>query len=62
MNKNISSFNRVNYFQQVSFESFKESCNIEYSADVVWSLQMYITNLACKDILTAYVMLRNLFA
>ena len=40
----ISSFNRVNYFQQVSFESFKESGNIEYSADVVWAMQMYVAN------------------
>ena len=35
----ISSFNRANYTQGVSFESFKESGNIEYTADVVWSLQ-----------------------
>ncbi len=35
----ISSFNRMNYTQAVSFESFKESGNIEYSADVVWGLQ-----------------------
>ena len=41
----ISSFNRVNYFQQVSFESFKESGNIEYTADVVWALQLYIANI-----------------
>lgn len=35
----ISSFNRTNYNQPVAFESFKESGNIEYSADVVWGLQ-----------------------
>lgn len=40
----ISSFNRQNYSQQVAFESFKESGNIEYSADVVWGLQLYVTN------------------
>lgn len=40
----ISSFNRLNYFQQVSFESFKESGGIEYSADVVWALQLNIMN------------------
>ena len=40
----ISSFNRANYSQQVAFESFKESGNIEYSADVVWGLQLYATN------------------
>ena len=39
----ISSFNRQNYGQQVAFESFKESGNIEYSADVVWGLQLYVT-------------------
>ena len=40
----ISSFNRMNYYQQVSFESFKESGNIEYSADVVWALQLDVAN------------------
>ena len=40
----ISSFNRVNYTQSVSFESFKESGNIEYTADVVWALQLYVLN------------------
>ena len=44
----ISSFNRVNYYQQVSFESFKESGNIEYSADVVWALQLFVAN-SIKD-------------
>lgn len=38
----ISSFNRTNYAQSVSFESFKESGNIEYTADVVWALQLYV--------------------
>lgn len=40
----ISSFNRANYTQAVSFESFKESGNIEYTADVVWALQLNILN------------------
>lgn len=40
----ISSFNRANYTQSVSFESFKESGNIEYTADVVWALQLNILN------------------
>ena len=40
----ISSFNRANYTQGVSFESFKESGNIEYTADVVWALQLFILN------------------
>ena len=40
----ISSFNRTNYTQTVSFESFKESGNIEYTADVVWALQLFAIN------------------
>ncbi len=40
----ISSFNRLNYYQQVSFESFKDSGNIEYSAVVVWGLQLDVVN------------------
>ena len=40
----ISSFNRTNYFSSVSFESFKESGNIEYTADVIWALQLNIVN------------------
>ena len=40
----VSSFNRLNYYQQVSFESFKESGNIEYTADVVWALQLNVVN------------------
>lgn len=40
----ISSFNRTNYAQKVSFESFKESGNIEYTADVVWALQLDVMN------------------
>ena len=37
----ISAFNRENYFQPVSFSSFKESGAIEYSADVIWGLENY---------------------
>ena len=40
----ISTFNRNNYNQRVSFESFKESGGIEYTADVVWALQLNIAN------------------
>lgn len=40
----ISTFNRTNYNQRVSFESFKESGGIEYTADVVWALQLNIAN------------------
>ena len=40
----ISSLNRSNYMQKFSFEALKESGQIEYTADVVWGLQ-----LACLD-------------
>lgn len=36
----ISSFNRVNYREAVSMESFKESGAIEYSSDVLIGLQL----------------------
>ena len=45
----ISSFNRANYSQQVAFESFKESGNIEYSADVVWGLQLYFDEKVSRE-------------
>ena len=35
----ISSLNRANYNTEISFQSFKETGNIEYSADVIWGLQ-----------------------
>lgn len=35
----ISSFNRQNYWQPVSFESFKESGGIEFGADALFGLQ-----------------------
>lgn len=37
----VSSFNRSNYSATVGFEGFKESGAIEYSADVVWAMQLY---------------------
>lgn len=40
----ISSINRANYMLPIDFESFKESGSIEYSADVVWGLQLQIIN------------------
>jgi replicative DNA helicase len=40
----VSSLNRVNYEAPVDFESFKESGGIEYTADVVWGLQLTILN------------------
>lgn len=36
----ISSLNRSNYLAPLDFESFKESGGIEYTADVVWGLQL----------------------
>ena len=40
----ISSINRANYLTPIDFESFKESGGIEYTADVVWGLQLQILN------------------
>lgn len=40
----ISSVNRGNYLQPIDFESLKESGGIEYSADVVWGLQLQCLN------------------
>ncbi len=40
----ISSLNRSNYIAPIDFESFKESGGIEYTADVVWGLQLSIMN------------------
>jgi replicative DNA helicase len=40
----VSSFNRTNYATQVSFESFKESGSIEYTADVLIGLQLTVLN------------------
>ena len=40
----VSSFNRTNYLAPVDYESFKESGGIEYTADVVWGLQLQIQN------------------
>lgn len=36
----ISSLNRQNYMAAIDFESFKESGGIEYTADVIWGLQL----------------------
>lgn len=38
----ICSLNRTNYIEQISFESFKESGAIEYTADAVWGLQLAV--------------------
>lgn len=49
----VSSLNRSNYLTPIDFESFKESGGIEYTADVIWGLQLQaihedIFNLATK--------------
>lgn len=40
----ISSLNRAAYLQPVDFESLKESGGIEYTADVIWGLQLQCLN------------------
>jgi len=40
----ISSLNRQNYQVQIDFESFKETGGIEYTADVIWGLQLGVIN------------------
>lgn len=40
----VSSINRANYLAPIDFESFKESGGIEYTADVVWGLQLQVLN------------------
>lgn len=45
----ISSLNRSNYTTAIDFESFKESGLIEYSADVVWGLQLEAIHTAKGD-------------
>ena len=40
----ISSVNRANYLAPIDFESLKESGGIEYTADVVWGLQLQCLN------------------
>lgn len=38
----ISSVNRINYLTPIDFESLKESGGIEFTADVVWGLQLAV--------------------
>lgn len=40
----ISSLNRQNYLSVMDFEAFKESGGIEYTADVIWGLQLSVMN------------------
>ena len=46
----MSSLNRANYSAPISFESFKETGEIEYSADVMWGLQLDCVNRATGKI------------
>lgn len=40
----ISSVNRANYLTPIDFEALKESGGIEYTADVIWGLQLSCLN------------------
>lgn len=40
----ISSLNRQNYLTTLDYEAFKESGGIEYTADVIWGLQLQVMN------------------
>lgn len=40
----VSSLNRQNYLTPIDYESFKESGGIEYTADVIWGLQLSVIN------------------
>lgn len=40
----VSSLNRQNYLTPIDYESFKESGGIEYTADVLWGLQLQVIN------------------
>lgn len=40
----VSSVNRSSYLTPIDFESFKESSGIEFTADVVWGLQLTAVN------------------
>ncbi len=48
----ISSFNRQNYLTPVAFESFKESGGLEYTADILWGLELSILN--AKEFYNSY--------
>ena len=40
----ISSLNRASYVDELALDSFKESGNLEFTADVVWGLQLHFNN------------------
>ncbi len=45
----VSSVNRINYLTPIAFESLKETGGIEYSADVIWGLQLQCLNESLFD-------------
>lgn len=40
----VSSVNRANYMQPIDYEALKESGSIEFTADVIWGLQLQCLN------------------
>lgn len=44
----ISSLNRTNYATDISFQAFKESGGVEYSADCIWGLQFLFDEQASR--------------
>ena len=40
----LSSLNRQNYLTPIDFEAFKESGSLEFTADVIWGLQLAVMN------------------
>lgn len=46
----ISSLNRMNYNTEISYESFKETGTIEYSADVIWGLQLLLSERTASSV------------
>ena len=49
----ISSLNRMNYNTEISYESFKETGTIEYSADVIWGLQLLLQERTAANVESA---------
>lgn len=48
----VSSFNRSSNYEPVSYESFKETSMIEYTADYIWGLQLAILDAENTDFYT----------
>lgn len=49
----VCSFNRANYSSPVDYESFKETGSIEYTADVLWGMQLQVVKNKEQDFLTS---------